>query len=97
MADRIAVMARGRIVEIAPRNALFRNPVHPYTKRLLAAVPVPDLDRPLDFDKVMAGGRASDPMTWSEYFRGDELTHVDLGNGHLVLADRSCGVRELVA
>ncbi len=97
MADRIAVMARGHVVEIAPKHALFRNPVHPYTKRLLAAVPVPDLDRPLDFEKVMAGGKASDPMTWSEYFRGDDLTHVDLGNGHLVLADRSCGVRELVA
>ncbi|HYR27341.1 MAG TPA: ATP-binding cassette domain-containing protein, partial [Thermoanaerobaculia bacterium] len=43
IADEIAVMCKGRIVEVAPREVLFRNPVHPYTKGLLAAVPYPDL------------------------------------------------------
>jgi peptide/nickel transport system ATP-binding protein len=37
MADRIAVMCAGRIVEVAPKELLFRNPMHPYTKALLAA------------------------------------------------------------
>ena len=42
IADRIAVMCAGRIVEIADRATLFRHPVHPYTQALLAAVPTPD-------------------------------------------------------
>jgi len=40
--DRIAVMYLGQIVEIGPLEEVFRNPVHPYTESLLAAVPVPD-------------------------------------------------------
>ena len=42
VADRIAVMCAGRIVEIAPRGVLFRDPVHPYTQSLIAAIPAPD-------------------------------------------------------
>ena len=39
LCDRVAVMHRGRIVETAPTEALFREPAHPYTRELLAAVP----------------------------------------------------------
>ena len=98
MAERIAVMARGRIVEIGPRQELFRNPVHPYTRCLLKAVPLPDLDRRLDFDIAMSGGTASDPMSWPEEFRGGEggsLRMVDLGNGHGVLAAERCTVHDI--
>ncbi|GGE44902.1 ABC transporter ATP-binding protein [Pullulanibacillus camelliae] len=42
ISDRIAVMHRGRIVELAAREELYNSPLHPYTKRLLASVPVPD-------------------------------------------------------
>ena len=38
----VAVMYRGEIVEKGPRSAIFENPQHPYTRRLLAAVPVAD-------------------------------------------------------
>ena len=68
IADTIAVMCRGYIVEEAPKSSLFRNPVHPYTQALLAAVPDPDIDRPLDFAKLRAG-RFSHPSEWPEPFR----------------------------
>ncbi|WP_207536879.1 ABC transporter ATP-binding protein [Sabulicella rubraurantiaca] len=42
VADRVAVMYLGRIVEVAEKNELFRNPRHPYTRALLAAIPHPD-------------------------------------------------------
>jgi len=63
MADTIAVMCRGLIVEQADKADLFSDPQHPYTQALLAAVPEPDINHPLDFGKLRAGN-LSNPATW---------------------------------
>ena len=99
MADRIAVMARGRIVETAPRHKLFREPAHPYTRTLLKAVPFPDLDRKLDFTRLPQSA-ASDPGAWPAAFQDDTeggLENIDLGEGHFVLARKTIDRRELAA
>ena len=43
LCDRVGVMYRGRLVETAPTAELFSNPLHPYTRALLSAIPVPDI------------------------------------------------------
>ena len=42
ISDRIAVIHKGQIVELAETNELFKNPLHPYTKSLMSAIPLPD-------------------------------------------------------
>ena len=99
IADRIAVMCRGRLVELAPREVLFANPVHPYTKALFSAVPHPELNQPLDFTAI-TDGAASDPAQWSAPFTIDGKTpmaFLSLGDGHFVRAAASCDVSELAA
>ena len=88
MADRIAVMCAGQLVEIAPREILFGNPVHPYTRALLAAVPRLDPKRRLDLSALMEG-KVSDPAEWPHPFRagGDANPGlVELGEGRYVRA-----------
>ncbi|MEM7749603.1 MAG: ABC transporter ATP-binding protein [Pseudomonadota bacterium] len=100
IADRIAVMARGRIVELAPREVLFRDPVHPYTRSLLRAVPYPDLDRTLNL-RALGQHDTSDPTNWAPRFQPgdspDSLRHIPLGDGHFVLANENVDARELTA
>jgi peptide/nickel transport system ATP-binding protein len=88
MADRIAVMCAGYLVEVAPREVLFRNPVHPYTKALLTAVPRPDPALKLDLSALMEG-KVSSPSAWAPPFgvTDDERPDLlNLGDEHYVRA-----------
>src|SRR5438105_12592222 len=89
ISHRVAVMYLGQIVEIGPRRAVFENPRHPYTRKLLAAVPVADparwrRKRALSSDEIPSPVRAV----------GDEPTVAPLqqvGPGHFVAAHRVGG------
>jgi peptide/nickel transport system ATP-binding protein len=77
LCHRVAVMLRGRIVEIGPCEAIFDNPQHLYTRSLLSAIPIPDPDiernrRPLIFDV-------------SSNMPGDDAVLEAVGKGHWVL------------
>ncbi|MHC9236353.1 dipeptide ABC transporter ATP-binding protein [Pseudooceanicola sp. 502str34] len=69
IADEVAVMRQGVIVEQGPPAMLFNNPRHPYTCALIAAQPEPDLQRPIDLDAVARG--AGDPANWPAAYRLD--------------------------
>jgi peptide/nickel transport system ATP-binding protein len=99
MADRIAVMCRGRLVEVAPRAVLFSNPVHPYTQTLLAAVPYPDPARKLDYAHLSAS-KASRLEDFPAPFAltGEEGSAlIDLGGGHFVRAAAGSKAEVLVS
>jgi len=62
VSDRVAVMYLGRIMELASKKDLYENPLHPYTKALLAAVPVPDPVLEARRERIPLAGEIPSPM-----------------------------------
>jgi len=93
--DDIAVMYLGRLIEKAPAEELFANPIHPYTKALLSAIPVPDIHHKME--RILLRGEVSSPIEppnmcrfsprcndCMEKCRSSEPALVEVGPGHFV-------------
>ena len=100
ISDRVAVMYLGRIVEITSAKELYQNPLHPYTRALLSAVPIPDPFVEEKRERVILTGEVPSPLhppsgchfhprcpQSKEHCSHDVPALRDMGNGHMVSCD----------
>ena len=82
ISDRIVVIYKGRIMEIAETEELFQYPLHPYTKSLISAIPVPDPI--IEKSKKLF---IYDPSMHD--YSTEQPSLVDIGNGHMIFGSPS--------
>lgn len=80
ISDRIAVIYKGRIVELSESEELYKNPLHPYTKSLLSAIPIPDPD--LEKAKVLY-----DYNPDMHHYEEDKPKWAEIRKGHFIWAN----------
>jgi oligopeptide transport system ATP-binding protein len=113
IADRIAVMYLGKIVELADRDMLYENPMHPYTQALLSAVPIPDPEIEKKRQRIILEGDVPSPANppqgcnfctrcprVMDICREKEPSFAHVGDGHYVacfLYDEVKPVEEVAA
>ncbi|MDF9843226.1 MULTISPECIES: oligopeptide/dipeptide ABC transporter ATP-binding protein [unclassified Paenibacillus] len=85
ISDRVAVMYLGRMVELAESEELYANPLHPYTKSLLSAIPEPDPEVEANKKRIQLHGELGSPIyAAGEKSNDSDFELVEVSKGHFV-------------
>ncbi|WP_410514510.1 ABC transporter ATP-binding protein [Paenibacillus sp. BR2-3] len=85
ISDRVAVMYLGKMVELAESEELYANPIHPYTKSLLSAIPIPDPEIEVNKKRIHLHDELGSPIySEGEKTNEEETQLVEVSKGHFV-------------